>query len=169
MTLMCQISCIFCVKWSVLKKIPGLVTELWLHTTQKVLGIWKYFFPRLLTTRSVAANICFSIDSDLHEKSLHRIESIWCQNHVESNLYVFVSFQLFFSFPFRIIFLSVQKYRCRYYMALLSSNIGSIWCMNNQNYISRSNSINVDSILDGQRIGYRFPTYRSDSTWFVFI
>jgi hypothetical protein len=47
---------------------------------------------------SVAANIGFSVDSDLHEKLLHRIGSIWCQNRVESNLYVFVSVQLVFVF-----------------------------------------------------------------------
>jgi hypothetical protein len=59
--------------------------------------------------RSVAANIGSAIDSDLHEKPLHRIGSIWCRNHVESNLYVFFSVQFFFGFhsesilcPFKI-------------------------------------------------------------------
>jgi hypothetical protein len=107
------------------------------------------------------------VDLDQHEKLLHRIRSILCQNHVELNLYVFVSVHLFFRFPFRINFLSVQKYCCRYYMALLSSNIGSIWCMYNWIYMFRSNSTYIDSILDNQRIGFRFPTYRSNVTWFV--
>ncbi len=77
----------------------------------------------------VTAKIGFSIDSDLHEKLLHRIGSIQCQNHVESNSYVFVSVKLFFCFPFRMIFLSVQKYCVQYYMAALSSKIGSTYCM----------------------------------------
>ena len=50
----------------------------------------------LLFGSSVTANIGFSVDSDLQEKSLLRIGSIWCQNHVESNLYVFVPFNCFF-------------------------------------------------------------------------
>ncbi len=44
-----------------------------------------------------------------------------------------------------------------------------IWCMNNWNYMFRSDSIYEYLILDDQRIGSRFPTYRSDFTWFVFI
>ncbi len=48
--------------------------------------------------RSVTAKIGFSIDPDLHEKLLRRIGSILFQNHVESNLYVFVSVQFFFVF-----------------------------------------------------------------------
>ncbi len=47
---------------------------------------------------SVTAKIGFSVDSDLHEKPLHRIGSRWCQNHIELNLYVFVSVQFFFVF-----------------------------------------------------------------------
>ncbi len=46
-------------------------------------------------TRSVTARIGFFIDSDLHEKSLRRIGSRWCKNHVESDLYVFVSIRFF--------------------------------------------------------------------------
>jgi hypothetical protein len=60
------------------------------------------------TFGSVAANIGSAVDLDLHEKPLHRIGSIWCQNHVESNLYVFF-FVHFFVFhsesilcPFKI-------------------------------------------------------------------
>ncbi len=45
--------------------------------------------------RSVTARIGFSIDSDLHEKLLRRIGSRWCKNHVESDLYVFVSVNFF--------------------------------------------------------------------------
>ncbi len=78
---------------------------------------------------SVTAKIGFSVDPDLHEKSLRRIRSISFQNHVESNLYVFVFVQFFFCFPFRIISLSVQKDCVRYYMVTLSYKIGSIWCM----------------------------------------
>ncbi len=47
------------------------------------------------SARSVTARIGFSIDSDLHEKLLRRIRSRWCKNHVESDLYVFVSVQFF--------------------------------------------------------------------------
>ncbi len=39
-------------KWSGLLGLPGLLIELRLHIAQKVLGIWKYFFPRLLAMRS---------------------------------------------------------------------------------------------------------------------
>ncbi len=56
--------------------------------------------PPSRAAENIRANIGFSVDLDLHEKSLHKIGSIWCQNHVESNLYVFVSVQLFF-FVFR--------------------------------------------------------------------
>ncbi len=46
---------------------------------------------------SVTARIGFSVDSDLHEKSLRRIGSRWCKNHVESDLDVFVSVHFFVS------------------------------------------------------------------------
>jgi hypothetical protein len=58
-----------------------------------------YFMVGLLDAhwgRSVTARIGFSVDLDLHEKSLRRIGSRWCKNHVESDLYVFVSVQFFF-------------------------------------------------------------------------
>ncbi len=65
--------------------------------------------PAVHPCRSVAANISFSVDLDLHEKSLHRIGSIWCQNYVESNLYGFFLFNFVFVFrsesilcPFKI-------------------------------------------------------------------
>jgi hypothetical protein len=45
--------------------------------------------------QSVAANIGFTVDLDLHEKLLHRIGSIWCQNHIELNLYVCFFFNFF--------------------------------------------------------------------------
>jgi hypothetical protein len=45
--------------------------------------------------RSVTAKIGFYVDPDLHEKSLRRIGSILFQNHVESNLHVFVSVHFF--------------------------------------------------------------------------
>ncbi len=48
---------------------------------------------------SVTARIGFSLDSDLHEKSLRRIGSRWCKNHVESDLYVFVSVHFFVFHP----------------------------------------------------------------------
>ncbi len=44
---------------------------------------------------SVTDRIGFSVDLDLHKKLLHRIGSIWCKNHVELDLYVFVSVQFF--------------------------------------------------------------------------
>ncbi len=53
-------------------------------------------FPTL--ARSVTARIGFSVDSDLHEKSLRRIGSRWCKTHVELDLYVFVSAHFFFVF-----------------------------------------------------------------------
>jgi hypothetical protein len=46
--------------------------------------------------QSGTARIGFSVDLDLHEKSLRRIGSRWCKNHAESDLYVFVSVQFFF-------------------------------------------------------------------------
>jgi hypothetical protein len=46
---------------------------------------------------SVTARIGFSVDLDLHEKSLRRIGSRWSKNHVELDLYVFVFVQFFFS------------------------------------------------------------------------
>ncbi len=48
--------------------------------------------------RSVTARIGFSVDSDLHGKSLRRIGSRWYKNHVESDLYGFFSAQFFFVF-----------------------------------------------------------------------
>ncbi len=45
---------------------------------------------------SVTARIGFSVDLDLHEKSLCRIGSRWCKNNVELDLYVFVSVHFFF-------------------------------------------------------------------------
>jgi hypothetical protein len=50
------------------------------------------------------ANIGSAVDLDLHEKLLHRIGSIWCQNHVELNLYMFFSVQFFFVFHSESIF-----------------------------------------------------------------
>ncbi len=44
---------------------------------------------------SVTARIGFSVDLDLHEKSLRRIGSRWCKNHVELDLYGFVSVHFF--------------------------------------------------------------------------
>ena len=79
----------------------------------------------LFLARSVTARIGFSVDSDLHEKSLHRIGSRWCKNHVELDLYVFVSVQ-FFLFSFRMNLLSVQKHWVRYYMVRQSYKIGSM-------------------------------------------
>jgi hypothetical protein len=58
---------------------------------------------------SVTAKIGFSVDPDLHEKSLRRIGSRWCKNHEESDLYVCVSVHFLFCFPFRIKLLSVPK------------------------------------------------------------
>ncbi len=57
---------------------------------------------------SVTAKIGFSVDLDPHEKLLHRIGPISCQNHVESILYVFVSIH-FFCFPFRMNFCPFKK------------------------------------------------------------
>jgi hypothetical protein len=58
------------------------------------------------TFGSVAANIGSAVDLDLHVKPLHRIGSIWCQNHVELNLCVFFCSIFFFSesilCPFKI-------------------------------------------------------------------
>jgi hypothetical protein len=47
-------------------------------------------------TGSVTARIGFSVDLDLHEKTLRRIESRWCKNHVELDLHVFVSIHILF-------------------------------------------------------------------------
>ncbi len=44
---------------------------------------------------SVTARIGFSVDLDLHEKLLRRIGPRWCKNHVELDLYVFVSVLFF--------------------------------------------------------------------------
>jgi hypothetical protein len=55
----------------------------------------------------ITARIGFSVDSDLHEKLIRRIGCRWCKNHVESDLYVFVSVHFF---PFRMNLLSVQKH-----------------------------------------------------------
>jgi hypothetical protein len=55
-------------------------------------------FPRPQSVQSVTARIGFSIDLDLHEKLLRRIRSRWCKNHIELDLYVFVSIQFFFVF-----------------------------------------------------------------------
>jgi hypothetical protein len=73
------------------------------------MSVMKHIFATLLLRckeppmhkqhcRSVTARIGFSVDSDLHEKSLHRIGSRWSKNHVELDLYVFVSVQFFFVF-----------------------------------------------------------------------
>ncbi len=61
------------------------------------LGIVKIVYGSifLFLRRSVTAKIGFSADPDLHEKLLCRIGSISFQNHVESNLYVFVSVHFF--------------------------------------------------------------------------
>jgi hypothetical protein len=59
-------------------------------------GYAKNFFGGM--GESVTARIGFSVDLDLHEKLLRRIGSRWCKNHVESDLYVFVSIQFFFVF-----------------------------------------------------------------------
>ncbi len=52
---------------------------------------------RDLERRSVTANIGSAVDSDLHEKPLHGIGSMWCRFHVESNLYGFFH-SIFFVF-----------------------------------------------------------------------
>jgi hypothetical protein len=73
-----------------------------------------YWCPRLphpclyFFCGSVTARIGFSIDSDLHEKLLRRIGSRWCKNHVESDLYVFVSVHSFCC-PFRMNLLSFKN------------------------------------------------------------
>jgi hypothetical protein len=54
--------------------------------------------PELPFWKSVTARIGFSVDLDLHEKSLIKIGSRWCKNHVESDLYVFASVNFFFVF-----------------------------------------------------------------------
>ncbi len=78
--------------------------------------LFSYFFPPNIS-RSITANIESVIDSDLHEKLSHRFGSIWCQNHVESNLNGFFC-SIFFCFLFRINSLSVQNYCWQYYMTL---------------------------------------------------
>ena len=75
---------------------------------------------------SVTARVGFSVDSDLHEKSLRRIGSRWCKNHVELDLYVFVSVHFCCCCPFRMNLLSVQKHWVRYYMVRQSYKIGSM-------------------------------------------
>ncbi len=76
--------------------------------------------------RSVTARIGFSVDSDLHEKLLRRIESRWCKNHVESDLCF--CFRLnFFLFSVQNEFVvRFQKHWVRYYMVRQSYKIGSM-------------------------------------------
>jgi hypothetical protein len=111
------------------------------------------YFVSLLV-RSVTDRIGFSVDLDLHEKSLRRIRSRWFKNHVESDLYVFVSVHFF---PFRMNLLSVQKHWVRYYMVRQLYKIGSmlhvkldlnvlIWF-----YVSRFDYMTIGSDL--QRLG----------------
>ncbi len=101
-----------------------------------------------LVRRFVTARIGFSIDSDLHEKSLRRIRSRWFKNHAESDLYVFVSIHSFFCFPFRMNLLSAQKHWVRYYMVRQSYKIGSM--------------LHVKSDLN---VLIRFYTSRFDYRW----
>jgi hypothetical protein len=77
---------------------------------------------------SVTANIGSALDLDLHEKPLHRIGSIWCPNHVVSNLYGFYLFNVFFFFrsesilcPFKITAVDITWHYV--------SKLGSSWCM----------------------------------------
>ncbi len=52
-------------------------------------GYLRVIYPSTyvgIVFRSVTARIGFSVDSDLHEKSLHRIGSRWSKNHVESDI-----------------------------------------------------------------------------------
>ncbi len=76
------------------------VREVWfLKKKNKGDGFEKWYTDyHNIKEGSVTARIGFSLDSDLHEKSLHRIGSRWCKNHVKSDLYVFVSIQFFFVF-----------------------------------------------------------------------
>ena len=78
--------------------------------------------------RSVTANIGSAIDSDLHEKPLHRIGSIWCRNHVESNLYVFFLFN-FFSFSVQNQFFVHSKLLLPILHGIPKSKIRSTWRM----------------------------------------
>ncbi len=60
--------------------------------------VGSYCFLRQVLIRSVTARIGFSVDSDLHEKSLCRIRSRWCKNHVELDIcFCFRSFFFWFS------------------------------------------------------------------------
>jgi hypothetical protein len=81
-----------------------------------------------LDSGSVAANIGSAIDLDLHEKPLQRIGSIWCQNHVELNLYVFF-FVHFFLFSVQNQFFVCSKLLLPILHGVASSKIGSSWCM----------------------------------------
>jgi hypothetical protein len=62
-----------------------------------------------MTKRSVTARIGFSVDLDLHEKSLRRIGSRWCKNHVELDLNVFVSVHFLFLFSVQNEFVVCSK------------------------------------------------------------
>jgi len=48
-----------------------------------------------LNSRSITGNIRSAVDLDEHEKQLHRTGPIWCQKHVELNLYVFFFIHFF--------------------------------------------------------------------------
>ncbi len=107
----------------------------WVQTTDDSHHLAVYFFPgeptflRRVTFffgRSVTARIGFVVDSDLHEKLLHRIGSRWSKNHVELDLYVFCFRSIFCCFPFRMNLLSIQKHWVQYYMVRQSYKIGSI-------------------------------------------
>ncbi len=90
--------------------------------------------------RSVTTRIGFSVDSDLHEKLLHRIGSRWCKDHVELDLYVFVSIHFF---PFRMNLLSIWEHCVQYYMMRLSYKIGSTCSMQNWNLMFWSDFIYI--------------------------
>ncbi len=86
---------------SVCRSVPSLECSIMSNTLLQCLEGWgdlplpSHWFA---TSGSVTARIGFSVDLDLHEKLLRRFGSRWCKNHVESDLYVFVSIHFFFVF-----------------------------------------------------------------------
>ncbi len=75
-------------------------------------------------------------------KSCYIESDTWCQNHVESNLYVFASVDLFFIFrsesffcPFKNTASNIIWHYCHLIL--------DTWCMYNRNYMFRSNSIYI--------------------------
>jgi hypothetical protein len=81
-----------------------------------------------LNSRSITGNIRSAVDLDEHEKQLHRTGPIWCQKHVELNLYVFF-FRSFFSFSIQNQFLVQSKLLLPILHGIMSSKIRSTWCM----------------------------------------